>query len=242
MKNLSQILGSVLTYAATMIVVLVGLFLLATMNGCAIDDSGLKNDGSVDAGADGIAVKAAAVTLPNPHCLHDVCTVGLALKPSCAPEVAAVCGADPFCCGFTANGGSWDSACVTKIISVAARNTCGGYPNLRHAQCRSVYKIGPAQDQYCGTFMAVFCAPPQPGDPAGSHDPYCCNLQSGVTGSWDIQCVVEFRQYAFGAQWAYWTPDLPPPFPGFHPACGDANCGGLPGQIESHSTCEFDCP
>ncbi len=43
------------------------------------------------------------------QCLHDPCTVGESLDPSCDPCVSAVCAEDEFCCGD-----SWDARCVEQ--------------------------------------------------------------------------------------------------------------------------------
>jgi hypothetical protein len=55
-------------------------------------------------------------------CAHSLCVASTALTSGCDGQscVAAVCNADPFCCG--SGGGTWDSSCVSEVATYC---TCG---------------------------------------------------------------------------------------------------------------------
>ena len=52
----------------------------------------------------------------NSDCAHAPCTTGVALDPTCSPNVAVICAGnhDPFCCSS-----QWDSMCVSEVATIA---------------------------------------------------------------------------------------------------------------------------
>lgn len=125
-----------------------------------------------------------------------------ALRAVCAPEIATVCAADPYCCG--ANLGHWDWLCVDEVRSIALRNTCG------EGRCAIIYSVGPARDPNCGETVDAVCS--QAGGRLS-----CC------TTWWDSVCVSMAKaMFPYGVA----TPGRPPCGDG-HVDPGEtwSNCG-----------------
>ncbi|HEU4538213.1 MAG TPA: hypothetical protein VFS00_29025, partial [Polyangiaceae bacterium] len=117
------------------------------------------------------------------QCPHDKCAEGAALSAAClaaneAPDpcVAAVCAADPFCCGQGDEpNGVWDDFCVDQVQSVCGLLVCpASAAQCAHTVCvqGGALRAGCDGDVNC---VARVCAA----------DSFCCSAQ------WDEQCVTE---------------------------------------------------